>query len=261
MQQGVGYTDGEVYHLDVNESRLVVGSPSSRAVCVWLGESPVAQHPVALVNVLSYALHFALRRCGLPDLHAAGVVEPQSGAGALFVGNSNSGKSSLTIRLARAGWSYLSDDMLLLEESPQGVLARAVRRLFAVSDSSLAGCDLPRVEEALGTRINSNPDKRRLSPDILFPRGFSATCRPEAIYFPTIVDEEETRIESLKKSEVLLRLLKVYPWACFDVAGREYLGVLERLVRQTRGYALRAGRDVLADATLAPRLLAAHMNS
>jgi hypothetical protein len=261
MQQGVGYTDGEVYHLDVNESRLVVGSPASRSVQVWMGDSPIANHPVARVNVLAYALHFALRRCGLPDLHAAGAVEPQSGAGALFVGNSNSGKSSLTIRLARGGWSYLSDDMLLLEESPEGVLARGLRRLFAVSDSTLAGCDLPRVEEALGTPINSNPDKRRLSPDIIFPRGFSATCRPEVIYFPVITEEDETHIESLKKADVLLRLLKVYPWACFDAAGREYLGVLERLVRQTRGYVLRAGRDILTDPTLAPRLLAAHMNS
>jgi hypothetical protein len=261
FQQGVGYTDGEVYHLDVNESRLVVGSPARRGVWLWMGDSPVANLPVARVNAFAYALHFALRRCGLPDLHAAAAVEPQSGAGALFVGNANSGKSSLTIRLARGGWPYLSDDMLILEESPEGVLARGLRRLFAVSDLTLAGCDLPRVEEALGTPVNSNPDKRRLSPEIVFPEGFTASCRPEVIYFPTITEEGETRIESLKKADVLLRLLKVYPWACFDAAGREYLGVLERLVRQTRGYALRAGRDILADPTLAPRLLGAHMNS
>jgi hypothetical protein len=261
MQHGAGYTDGEVYHLDVNESRIVVGSPASRKVEIWMGASALANHPVARVNVLSYAMHFALRRCGLADLHAAGVVEPASGAGALFVGESNSGKSSLTIRMARAGWSYLSDDMLLLHENSEGVCAQGLRRQFSVSASSLAGCDLPRLEDALGTPVASDPDKRRLEPSVVFPQGRAASCRPEFIYFPVITGESETRIESLSRSEVLLRLLKVYPWACFDAAGRDYLRFLERLVRQARGYVLRAGRDILADATLAPRLLARHINS
>jgi hypothetical protein len=261
MQHGVGYTDGKVYHLDVNDSRIVVESPATRRVDVWMGESRVALHPVARVNVMSYMLHFALRRCGLFDLHAAGAVEPRSGAGALFVGESNSGKSSLTIRLARAGWSYLSDDMLLLHEKPEGIQARGLRRLFSVSASALAGCDLPHLESALGTPVNSDPDKRRLKPWVVFPRGFAESCRPEVIYFPTITGENESHIESLKKADVLLRLLKLYPWACFDAAGRGYMSFLEKLVRQTRGYALRAGRDMLADATLAPRLLTAHINS
>jgi GTPase SAR1 family protein len=261
MRHGAVYTDGEVYHLDVNESRVVVGSPASRSVEVWMGDSAVANHPVARVNVLSYAMHFALRRCGLADLHAAAVVEPESGAGALFVGGSNSGKSSLTIRLARAGWSYLSDDMLLLHETDEGIRARGLRRQFSVSASSLAGCDLPRLEEALGTSVASDPDKRRLEPSIVFPHARADSCRPQVIYFPTIMDESVTRIESLSRSEVLLRLLKLYPWACFDAAGRDYLRLLARLVRQARGYALLAGRDLIADASLAPRLLARHINS
>lgn len=261
MQHGVGYTDGEVYHLDVNESRVVVGSPASRKVDVWMGDSAVANHPVARVNALSYAMHFALRRCGLADLHAAGVVEPESGRGALFVGGSNSGKSSLTIRMARAGWSYLSDDMILLHETDEGVRAQGLRRQFSVSASSLAGCDLPHLEDALGTPVASDPDKRRLEPAVVFPQGRADSCRPEFIYFPVITGETQTRIESLSRAEVLLRLLKVYPWACFDAAGRGYLRFLERFVRQARGFALHAGRDVLMDVNFAPRLLARHINS
>ncbi|MCA1629225.1 MAG: hypothetical protein LC774_02430, partial [Acidobacteria bacterium] len=142
-EQGVGYTNGEAYHFVVNDSRVVVSPPASRRVEVWMGDSSEARHPVALVNVFSYVMHFALRRCDLYDLHAAGAVEPRSGAGALFVGNSNSGKSSLTVRLARAGWRYLSDDMLLLHELPDGgVRARGLRRQFSVSEESLAGCPL-----------------------------------------------------------------------------------------------------------------------
>jgi hypothetical protein len=260
-EQGIGYTNGETYHLVVNDSRIVVGAPAARSVRVWMGDTREARHPVALVNVFSYVLHFALRRSDLYDLHAAGVVEPRSGAGALFVGNSNSGKSSLTVRLARAGWSYLSDDMLLLHELPGGVHARALRRQFSVSDESLASCPLPRLEDALGSPVNSDPSKRRLEPSIVFPEGFAASCRPGFIFFPAIDGGEQTIVSRLSKADAMVRLLQLYPWAGFDVAVRTYLRCLERLLRQTRCFVMSMGRDVITDPDFAPRLLGELMNS
>lgn len=259
---GVCHTDGESYHLEVSGSRVVVGPPGSRRVDVWFGETPRALGPVARVNVMSYTLHAALRRCGLYDLHAAGAVEPVSGAGVLLVGESNSGKSTLTLRLARAGWRYLSDDLLLLHDGGSGgrVRARALRRIFSVSAATLAGCDLPRLEEALGGPVNSDPDKRRLEPSIVFPGRFGASCEPRAIYFPVVTGEAETRVEPLRPAETLVRLLRLCPWASFDAKARDTLDFLGRLVNQARGYALLAGRDVLADPGFAPALLARHLN-
>ncbi|HVG29879.1 MAG TPA: hypothetical protein VM864_09290 [Pyrinomonadaceae bacterium] len=260
-EQGVGYTNGETYHFVVNDSRIEVGPPAARAVKVWVGDTREARHPVAQVNVLSYVMHFALRRCDLYDLHAAGAVEPLSGAGALFVGNSNSGKSSLTVRLARAGWSYLSDDMLLLHELPDGVYARGLRRQFSVSAETLAGCPLPRLEEALGTPVNSDPGKRRLEPSVIFPRGFAASCRADFIFFPFVSGERTTGISRLGKAEAMVRLLKLYPWAAFDAAARTYIRFLERLLRQTQCLVLSSGRDVLADPDCAPHVLGEFINS
>lgn len=260
-EQGFGYTNGETYHFVVNESRVIVGSPASRSVEVWMGNSSQARHPVAQVNVFSYVMHFMLRRCDLYDLHAAGIVEPRTGAGALFVGNPSSGKSSLTVRLARAGWSYLSDDMLLLHELPEGVRARALRKVFSVSDLTLAGCSLPRLEEALGEPVNSDPSKRRLEPSIVFPQRFAESCRPDFIFFPTISGECETSIGPLGKADAMVRLLRVYPWAGFDAAARTYLRFLERLLRQVQCFFLSAGRDILADPDCAPRLLGELINS
>lgn len=260
-RHGVCHTDGETYHLEVSGSRVVVGPPGSRRVDVWLGEAPRARGPVALVNVMSYTMHMALRRCGLHDLHAAGAVEPTGGAGVLLVGASNSGKSTLALRLARAGWRYLSDDLLVLHEEGEGrIRARGLRRLFAVSAPTLAGCDLPRLEEALGSPVNSDPDKRRLDPAVVFPGGRAASCEPRAIYFPVITGEAASRVEALGQAEVMTRLLKLCPWASFDAAARDHLAFLGRLARQARGYVLRAGRDVLADPDSAPALLAAHVN-
>ena len=260
-EQGVGYTNGETYHFVVNDSRIEVGPPAARTVTVWMGDTREARHPVARVNVLSYVMHFALRRCDLYDLHSAGAVEPLSGAGALFVGNSNSGKSSLTVRLARAGWSYLSDDMLLLHELPEGVHARGLRRQFSVSEETLAGCALPRLGEALSSPVNSDPDKRRLEPSVVFPQGFAASCRADFIFFPFVSGDGKTSISRLGKAEAMVRLLKFYPWASFDAAARTYLRFLEKLLRQTQCLVLSSGRDVLADPDCAPRLLGEFINS
>ncbi|MDT7542641.1 MAG: hypothetical protein QOE33_2545 [Acidobacteriota bacterium] len=260
MEQGAFYTNGEEYHLVFDDSRVVVSGPARPRVDIWIGDGPVARHPVALVNVMSAALQFALHRCGLSQLHAAGVVEPASGAGLLIVGDSNSGKSSLTVRLARAGWSYLSDDLLLLHEHETNIAARALRRTFSVSAGSIAGCELPRLEEALGSPVNSDPEKRRLDPTVVFPGGFVESCQPKVVIFPRIAHEERTRIEGLTMSDALLRFLKVSPWASFDADGSSYLRLIERLVRQTRAYIVHAGRDLLDDVTLAPRLFADLIN-
>jgi hypothetical protein len=260
-EQGVGYTNGETYHLVVNDSRIEVAPPAARRLTVWMGDTSEARHPVAQVNVLSYVMHFALRRCDLYDLHAAGTVEPRSGAGALFVGNSNSGKSSLTVRLARAGWSYLSDDMLLLYELAGGVRAMGLRRQFSVSEGTLAGCALPRLEEALGSPVNSDPTKRRLEPSVVFPRGFAESCRADFIFFPFVSGDATTGVSPLGKADAMVRLLQLYPWAGFDAAARTYLRFLERLLRQAQCFVLSCGRDLLADPDCAPRLLGGFINS
>ncbi|HEV2765290.1 MAG TPA: hypothetical protein VGV38_20065, partial [Pyrinomonadaceae bacterium] len=88
-RHGSAHTDGESYHLEVSGSRVYAGPPGTRQVDVWLGLTPRALGPVARVNVMSYTLHVALRRCGLQDLHSAGAVEPRSGRGVLLVGGSN----------------------------------------------------------------------------------------------------------------------------------------------------------------------------
>ena len=260
-RHGFCHTDGESYHLEVSGSRILAGPPGARRIDVWLGDTPRALSPIARVNVMSYTLHLALRRCGLYDLHGAGAVEPRSRAGVLFAGGSNSGKSTLTVRLARAGWPYLSDDQLLLHEGEGGIEARGLRRIFSVSAPTLAGCQLPRLEEALGAPVNSDPNKRRLDPSIVFPRAFAPSCEPRVIYFPVITGEPETRVESIGQAEVVTRLLKFCPWASFDVTARDYLNFLSRLVGQAKGYVLNAGLDVMADPDFAPRFIAAHVNN
>ncbi len=264
VPRGRCYPNGEAHFLDIDGSRVVVYPAASRLVSVWLGTNAHARHPVAIVNTLSYVVQAALRRGGLYVLHAAGVVEPLTGAGVVVVGNSNSGKSSLTIRLASAGWRYLSDDMLVLSdesvesgETGETVEARALRRIFSVSAESLAGCNLSGLEAALGAPANSDPTKRKLEPRITFPDGFVESCRPRVLLFPTLTGESASRLFNISAGEAMARLIRQCPWASYDTGtAREHLRVLGQLAKQSTSFTLDAGRDLITDSTLAPRLLA-----
>jgi hypothetical protein len=258
VPRGQCYTSGEEHFLDIDESRIAVYPAASRLVCVWLGTSARARHPVAIVNTLSYVVQAALRRGGLYMLHAAGVVEPETGAGVVVVGNSNSGKSSLTIRLASAGWRYLSDDMLVLSGEAGGACeARALRRIFSVSAESLAGCQLSGLEAALGAPANSDPSKRKLEPRITFPDGFVESCRPRVLLFPTLTGEAASRLTKISSGEAMARLIRQCPWASYDTGtAREHLRVLGMLAQQADAFLLDAGRDLIEDSERAPKLLA-----
>ncbi|HEX8131612.1 MAG TPA: hypothetical protein VF527_21125 [Pyrinomonadaceae bacterium] len=256
VPRGHCHTNGDEHFLDIDESRIAVPAAASRLVCVWLGTTAHARHPVAIVNTLSYAVQAALRRGGLYVLHAAGVVEPRTGTGIVVVGNSNSGKSSLTIRLAGAGWRYLSDDMLVLAEADGAVAAWALRRIFSVSSASLANSGLSELDAALGAPVNSDPTKRKLEPSITFPDGFVESCRPRVLLFPTLTGEATSRVEKLSSGQAMTQLIRQCPWASYDAgSAREHLRVLGLLSKQSISYKLFAGLDLLEDSTLAPRLL------
>ncbi|HYP00715.1 MAG TPA: hypothetical protein VER76_11035 [Pyrinomonadaceae bacterium] len=259
VPRGQCYTNGTEHFLDIDESRIAVYAAESRLVSVWLGTTEHARHPVAIINTLSYAVQAALRRGGLYLLHAAGVVEPETNTGLVVVGNSNSGKSSLTIRLASAGWRYLSDDMLVLGEEDSGkVEAWALRRVFSVSSESLANCRLSELGAALGAPVNSDPSKRKLDPAIAFPGGFVERCLPRVLLFPNLTGERASRTEKLTSGEAMARLIRQCPWASYDAAtAREHLRALGLLAKQTTSFLLHAGRDLIEDSSSAPELLKA----
>jgi hypothetical protein len=258
VPRGSCLASGDSFHLDIDESRVVVHPPGERRISVWLGETEHARHPVAVVNALSYAIQAALRKSSLFDFHAAGLVEPRTGAGLLVAGGSNSGKSSLTIRLAASGWGYLSDDMLVLEGDGPLVRALAMRRIFAVTEGALAGLGMPELFAALGAPVNSDPSKRRLEPGVGFPGRFVADCVPRVLCFPKLTGERASRVERVSRAEAMRRLIRHCPWASYDTGtGRAHLGVLGRLAAQSSAFQLHSGRDLLDEPARAAALLAA----
>jgi hypothetical protein len=254
---GVCYRNRQSYYLEVKGSRVGVGAKDSRQVEVWLGDTAHARAKASLITVMAYAMPAALRRLGLFDLHAAGLIEPESGCCFILPGTSRSGKTSLSLRLAASGWYYMSDDVVVLSEGQQAVEARGLRRPFQTSDDSLGNCELPGLDEALGVTIHGDPEKRRLDPEVLFPGQFAAAARPDVLCFPMITGDSESRVVEISKADAMMRLIVMCPWSNYDTsAAPEHLRVLGRAVQQCKTYSLQAGRDIFDQQTGASALLA-----
>lgn len=257
---GVCRTDGRTYFFEVDGSTVRVASESRALVEVWIGSGVASDGARASARVVFNASMTAMRRCGLYELHAAGVVEPETGAGLLFVGPSGSGKSTTATQLAAAGWQYLSDDTLLLCDAGESVEARALRRVFAVSHPTTATRALAGREEHLTAPAYFDPHKLRFEPESIFPGGFRESCVPRFVFFPAITREPESRTRKLSQAEAMARLIRMCPWAGYDkTSARAHLGTLARLARQAEAHELLAGTALLGDPAHASRFFDARV--
>lgn len=270
IEGGHCYTDHQTYYLDVDGSMIVIGARESDAslsvptVEVWLGNDPRAREDQAVSRVTIYAMDAAMRRCGLYQLHGAGVVDPESGGSALIIGASGSGKSTLTLQLALSGWLYLTDDTLLICEKNGTVEARGLKKKFGAAETSLRSYNLPRLEEALGNFDTLQPWKRRFRPNVLFPDQLASKCVPTAIFFSRVKrDTEDTRshIRRISQMDAMTRLVRTSPWATYDSSvSRDYLGVLALLSRQAKSYELQAGFDIYNQPDVTATLLTKYVS-
>lgn len=252
---GVCTTDGERFYFDLLGSAVVVRNHDPFAE-VWLNE-PQNLNSESRAQIISYALSASLRRCGLFEIHSAGVVAPD-GTTAMIVGPSGSGKSTLTLQLVRAGWRYLSDDVLFVTESEGKIEAYGVRRLFALTSKSIEAIGLS--GPLLG--LTHSHEKTFLDPQDYFPNALVKISRPQVLFFISLNGKPGSNIECLTQSEVMSRLMKFCPWACYDKpVARAHLGALAALARQCRSYDLSAGADLLSDPQHASMLLTAHMHT
>lgn len=232
------YSTARELYLEFTDSLLHLGDNENPVgVTAWIRKLP--SPPAAeLARVTSFAVCAALRRCGMFELHGAGVVTPETNAGVLIVGPSGSGKSTLTTQLARAGWSYLSDDELLLSLNGEGVEARGFRSFFALADPA-------------------SPSKNCFEPAGAFTSARVERVAPRFVFFTALTGAAETQVHELTQTETMSRLIRACPWATYDTAtAGSNLKLLSQLARQTKGFELEAGKDLL-EPDRAARIIAA----
>lgn len=252
------HTDGDGSYIRIQDSVVAVGVSGLADVEIWTNTPTEDDFPV-LVRLVSHALSSGLRRCGLFELHSAAVVEPASGDGVLIIGPSGSGKSTLAVQLSAEGWPYLSDDVLLLGSRQDYVDAWALRRCFAVTAETLGASEF--LQRRVGPLTNDRREKDRFSPHDVFVSEFKQSCTPRTLIFSQVTGEAQSSLSLLVPGETMARLIRMSPWSCYDSnTARRHLGVFSDLVRQSQGYALFAGRDLLAPGN-SSRLLASRLRN
>jgi len=223
---GKCYTDGAELYLELGDAVVHLEHGSSVTVKVSFSEPPRPGDPL-VGRASSFAVCAALRRYGLFDLHSAGVVEPESGKAVLIVGPSGSGKSTLALQLATSGWSYLSDDELLLRLVGGAVEARGFRSFFAISEAGAQVKHCFEPQAALGLKRTDQ-------------------ASPGSLLFIRLNRDSRSQMNKLTQAETMTRLIRACPWATYDtpIAGAN-LGLLSTLAHQARGFDLFAGSDLL----------------
>jgi hypothetical protein len=217
-------------HCDASRGTAVQHSPGFTGRELYL-----ATHPLTTIAMMEL-----FERRGLFSLHAA-CLTPAESRGVLIAGPSGSGKSTLTIALARAGMSFLSDDVVFLEPDCDGV------RVLGFADTlGLTGYAAARFAE-LGPLMDEPPadgfPKRLHRIEDLFGAATLRACRPTALVFPEVEPRGRSAIAPLDPGEALIRLtpdvLLTEP-----VSTKAHLEAIAALLGQVRCYTLRSGRDL-----------------
>lgn len=248
---GTCFTDGNTSYIDLEGSIVAIGQPGNTAVEVWTNGMLEIQSP-ALTRVVTYALAAALRRRRLFELHSGAVIDPESGQGVLIIGPSGSGKSTLTVQLATAGWSFLTDDVLLLSAEGGEVKAWPLRRCFAITSKTFAASNYLQARASLAYMQAQRADKRKFVPHRVFNSEFKEQCIPRTLFFSELAGGNRSQVLRLSPGETMARLIRMNPWSCYDrTTAADHLAVLATLVKQSTAYSLLAGKDLLDPETAA----------
>lgn len=255
--QGLGFFRHDTSIYLRYEDALVQVEPTEGWARAHLGPGFDAMSPAVQDALLFAACYYSvvllLYARGARTAHTACLVH--GGAGWLFAGPSDSGKSTLTLRLVEQGWHYLTDDAVLLRRIGERVRAFPLRRDFCIDPEAAALFPqvVPHWEPHMG-----DVRKRRLRITELYPAQEASACLPRVLVFPRIVQAATSTLVPLDRRTALVALMQ-HSGALNLLDARtaaRHLDDLRTLVEQVTPYTLRAGRDLRDDPYAAALLLA-----
>lgn len=230
--------DGDVYYL-LREDAVSQLDLSNSTGIVRTGASFWKKTAKSQQEFLMLSLIWLLHRHGLYALHANGLVKDNFGI--LLTGNSGSGKSTTSLSLIRQGWSYQSDDAILLKARAGGIESIAFQKGISF-DPNLAD----HYPELNGYgKPSLNGQKRFLDITSIYPHGFIYSSFPKILIFPEVTNYKKSGLVPIWGAEVLIMLIKNSGGIMVDknITGRQ-LEMLQKLISQTRSYRLLLGHDL-----------------
>lgn len=232
------FEDADVVYLRIGDGVQALYEPRLNHITI----SSVESRPKNLFNashlVLTILLIEVLKRRSRYSLHAAAFSENDRAI--LIAGTSGAGKSTLSIALVRAGFGYLTDDMVFLGRSADGMVVRGLAEDIDVSDQTIAF--FPELNDLLRFPRADGYPKRQVRVEEMYGARVVRESRPAAIVFPHISGNPASTITPVDSDEALLEIapnaLRTQACAC-----QSHLAALVDLVKQTKSYRLDAGRD------------------
>jgi hypothetical protein len=101
-------------------------------------------------------------------------------------------------------------------------------------------------------------DKKQFIPHRVFNSEFKEQCIPRTLFFSELAGGNRSQALRLSPGETMARLIRMNPWSCYDRStAAQHQAVLSALVKQSTGYSLLAGKDLL-DTETAANLIAGY---
>lgn len=144
---------------------------------------------------------------GFEPCHAGVVTAPwDDQRGALIVGGSGKGKTSLSVGCASTGCGLLSDDLIMLRQHPENesIHAYAISHEVSIRSGTL---DLWPNLQALATLPADRRDKRYCMIEQIRPGASRLQTAIHLLLFPSLTGETGSKIVPLSKSQTLQRLV------------------------------------------------------
>ncbi len=105
-------TQGGLFSIVADRDNLATFDPRSLFGFCYVSAKTAADHAWFRWHFLEGIVYMMLAQRHVAPVHAAGVA--RNGSGVLLCGGSRAGKSTLAYACARAGWTYIGDDAIML---------------------------------------------------------------------------------------------------------------------------------------------------
>jgi hypothetical protein len=233
-------------------SSFVVLAPGQRAALVVVSNDMLRFPYHARYEILEFAVFtLASRVQRLVPLHAACV--GAAGRGVLLMGESGSGKSTVSLLALQSGMDFLAEDSVFVE--PASMRATGVANFVHVRADSLAWVGDRRERESIRSApvIRRRSGVRKFEVDLRTPR-YRLARRPlkiEAVLFLSAAPAAGELLRRLGTAELATRLAAAQPYAAGQRGWSEFHGG----VRRAKAFELRRGRHPLESVSVLRSLL------